>query len=334
MRQVKPYFKASHQAWYVNLHGKPHRLGTNEEEAWQEYHRLMTGEEPVTSKTTVAAILERYLQWTKENRSAGTLDFYTRHLRSFDKHVGDKLRAVDLKPHHVERWLAAKYKKSGNTHRHGACRSLTRAFNWARRQGLIDFNPLATMEKPTPETREGYLTADQWEAIKAHIGEGPLLDLLQFMRETGCRPWEARHVEARHWERTNHRLVLELALTKGKKGKKLPRIIRLNERAEEIMQRLALKHPEGPIFRNNRGKPWGAVRLANRCVDLTNELGFHVFAYIFRHTFCTDALLRGVDPVTVALLMGHKDGTMVMQVYNHLILHNDFLQEKLKQATG
>jgi len=334
MRCAQPYYKKSHKAWYVNLHGRPQRLAEDEEAAWTEYHRLMAGEAPVTPKTTVAALLERYLLWTQENREPGTFNFYARHLRSFAKHIGARLRVADLKPHHVERWLAVSYKKAGNTYKHGGCRSLTRAFNWARKQGLITVNPLAAMEKPTPETREAYLTAEQWEAVAARLDGDPLLDLFQFMRETGCRPHEARHVEARHWDRAGKRVVLNLALTKGKKGKKLPRIIRLNERATEIVQRLTLKHPEGPLFRNSRGNPWGAVRLSNRCVELRKQLGFEFFAYIFRHTFCTDALLRGVDPVTVALLMGHKDGTMVLKVYNHLIRHNDFLQEKLRQATG
>jgi integrase len=41
-------------------------------------------------------------------------------------------------------------------------------------------------------------------------------------------------------------------------------------------------------------------------------------AYLFRHTYATDALENGVDPITVAELLGHKDTTMVSRVYQHL----------------
>ena len=334
MRQAQPYFKKSHQAWYVNLQGKPHRLGTEKEQAWKEYHRLMAAEAPVTSSTTAAAILERFLAWTAENREPKTYKWYAYHLVSFAKHIGARLRIADLKPYHADRWLACAHKRSSSTTKHGACRALMRAFNWARRQGLIAANPLAGLERPAAESREAYLDAADWDRLIKYIEGRPLADLLQFMRETGCRPYEARHVEARHWDRQQRRLTLELALTKGKKGKKLPRVIRLNERATEIMQRLALKHPKGEVFRDRRDRPWTAKRLDGACAYLRRRLGIKLFPYILRHTFCTDALLRGVDPVTVALLMGHKDGTMVLRVYNHLIRHDEFLQEKLKQATS
>ena len=41
MRKPKPYFKKSHRAWYVNLNGRPHRLGTDEQEARAEYDKLI-----------------------------------------------------------------------------------------------------------------------------------------------------------------------------------------------------------------------------------------------------------------------------------------------------
>lgn len=334
MRQPKPYFKASHKAWYVNLRGKTQRLGTTEEEAWQEYYRLMADEAPVTSKTTVVALLDRYLIWTKENRAPRTYDWYLDHLQSFARYVGAKLKVGDLKPYHVTRWLQSEYKTAGNTYKRGACVAVNRAFNWARRQGLVSANPIASLEKPAAEPREAYLSEDDWAKVLAKITGSPIADIFEFMRETGCRPWEASHAEARHWDRKGERLVLDLALTKGRKGKKLPRVIRLNARATEIIKRLSLKHPEGPLFRNRLGNRWTAHAMNCCCVRLRKSLGIaQLSPYVLRHSFCTDALLRGVDPTTVALLMGHKDGAMVMKVYNHLVRHDDFLKEKLRQAT-
>ena len=40
--------------------------------------------------------------------------------------------------------------------------------------------------------------------------------------------------------------------------------------------------------------------------------------YMIRHTFATWALMRGVDPVTLAEILGHKDMEMIINVYQHL----------------
>lgn len=337
MRQAQPYFKKSHRAWYVNLGGKTHRLGEDKEKAWKEYHRLMAADEaqaPLTSNATVAALLEQFLTWTQANREPRTYEWYQKHLASFAKEIGVKLKVRDLKPNHVDRWLLKRYKKAGDAHKRGACVAVSRALNWAKKQGIITANPISGMERPAPVARDDYLTPENWEKLAERLEGDPLGDFFQFMRETGCRPYEARHVEARHWDRAGELLQLELKLTKGKKGKKLPRIIRLNEVATAIVTRLALKYPEGPLLRNSQGRPWVGDTLDRRCNRLRAELGFRVFPYIFRHTFCTDALLRGVDPITVAHLMGHRDGTMVMKVYQHLHHQSAHLKEKLRQATG
>jgi hypothetical protein len=38
--------------------------------------------------------------------------------------------------------------------------------------------------------------------------------------------------------------------------------------------------------------------------------------------------------VRLGILMGHADATMVMRVYSHLTQNDEFLQQKLAQATG
>ncbi len=40
--------------------------------------------------------------------------------------------------------------------------------------------------------------------------------------------------------------------------------------------------------------------------------------YALRHSWATHALKRGIDPLTVALLMGHKDPSMLARVYQRL----------------
>ena len=56
--------------------------------------------------------------------------------------------------------------------------------------------------------------------------------------------------------------------------------------------------------------------------------------YTFRHSWCTHALERGVDAVTVAVLMGHRDTTMISRVYSHLMQRRDHLREAVRKAAG
>jgi integrase len=52
---------------------------------------------------------------------------------------------------------------------------------------------------------------------------------------------------------------------------------------------------------------------------LAKQHGMKYSLYAFRHAFCTSALESGqLDAVTVSVLMGHKDTTMISRHYSHL----------------
>lgn len=328
----KPYFKKSHKCWYVDLNGKPYRLGTDKETAHQEYHRLMAGESPTTPQTTVCQLFDQFLAWTQRNRAPRTLDWYQAHLSSFAAYVGPKLRIGDVKPYHVDKWLDKCYPNSGENHRNGACRAIARAFNWAAKQGKIPASPIKGMERPAYQPSEEFVSPEQWAELITLIDlADPFHDYATFLWESGARPQEVRILAAKHFDRPGKRLVLE---RKNSKGKRERRVIRLNDTALAIVERLALKHPTGPLFRNKRGEPWKNYALNNRFARLSKQLGYRVFPYALRHGFCTRALKRGVDPLTVATLMGHRDAAMVMQVYSHLAQDDAYLEDKLRQATG
>jgi integrase len=334
MKRARPYFKKSHQSWYVNLHGKPYRLGTDEQQAWIDYHKLMAGVGPVSDRTPAATLLDKFLVWTKENREPATYAWYHTHVRSFADFIGSRISINDVTPNNVTSWLGQKYKGRSDTYRNGAVRAVFRGFSWAKKERLIRSNPIDGVDKPACEPREAYLQPGQWEQLLGAINTtDPFYDFVVFLRETGCRPQEARIVETRHWDRDNHRLILDLKQSKGIKGRRKKRVIRLTENAEKTVARLAANHATGTLFRNTNGNAWKAYAINNRFHRLGEKLGFEVSAYWLRHTFATDALLRGVDPITVSILMGHKDATMISRVYQHLTQNESFLREKLERAT-
>ena len=56
--------------------------------------------------------------------------------------------------------------------------------------------------------------------------------------------------------------------------------------------------------------------------------------YALRHSWATNALQRGVDALTVAILMGHKDPSTLARTYQHLSHNPTHLLEQAHRAAG
>jgi site-specific recombinase XerD len=56
--------------------------------------------------------------------------------------------------------------------------------------------------------------------------------------------------------------------------------------------------------------------------------------YVLRHSWATHALERGVDALTVAVLMGHRDPSTLARVYQHLSHNPQYLLEQARKAVG
>lgn len=67
---------------------------------------------------------------------------------------------------------------------------------------------------------------------------------------------------------------------------------------------------------------------------LAKEHGPKYSLYTFRHSWCTLALERGLDAVTVSVLMGHRDTTMISRVYSHLMQRRDHLRDAVRRVAG
>lgn len=327
MREPRPYYKASHKCWYVNIDGKQHRLDPDEAKARKLYHQLMNqardAEAVATPNAKVVDHIAVYLDWVEKNRAADTYAWYRKHLDSFAKHIGPKLRTADLKQLHVTRWLSDAHAENGDGTKRGAITAVKRCFNWLADEGYIKDNPVGRMKRPRyiPRGDEAYITTEQWDKLVAAINDGQrkadnacFIDIVTVLRESGCRPQEIVKVEARYLNHENRQWVFPQAKSKGKI---FQRIVPLNDTAYEICRRLSVQHPEGPIFRNADGQPWTAFSVHNRFDRLAKKTGFKVTAYNFRHTFCTDKIVAGVPLPEIAAIMGHSDMTMILNVYQH-----------------
>lgn len=340
----KPWYWTAQDVWVVQIGGKRHRLAKGKKgrgEAFARFHQIMAeAGKPVPEGSAVPLVGELVVLRLRDLRvrrdtgavGSGAKDDVVRRLAGFADMHGD-LRADQIKPHHVDEWLATK-PGWGKTSRHDGAGAVKSVFKWAAKKGLIDRNPLAEMEKPRRvKRREVIPTPVEIRALLAAPKIPELQDLLVFIFGTGCRPKEARTLEAKHLDRANGLAVLAQHKTADKTDR--PRVLYLTGEAEAVAYRLADARPTGPIFLNSQGSPWthNAVGLALRRLRKREGLPDSVVAYALRHAYATDALAHEVPAAFVAEMMGHADLRM-MATYSHVNERTDALKEAARKVRG
>jgi integrase len=128
------------------------------------------------------------------------------------------------------------------------------------------------------------------------------------------RPWCQSSVKCRF-----QRLRDALGKARLKQFGLMPPKIRRLTRAERADPESVRRHNEA---RKER------ARLIHR---LALEHGTMYPLYAFRHSYCTELLVLGEDAVTVAVLMGHRDTTMISRHYAHLTQHQSHLRRAVNR---
>src|SRR5437762_2958072 len=73
----EPFFREDRGTWYVQIHGKQHNLGRDEEGAKQRWHELMAAppQPKAVSPGIVAGIVDDFLDWVTANRAVRTFEW-------------------------------------------------------------------------------------------------------------------------------------------------------------------------------------------------------------------------------------------------------------------
>lgn len=318
--------------WMVTLGGKKVRLAkgrANKKQAEQKFHELkaVTAQAPEAPTARVADVLDAFLDWANSHLSAETLRNLKWYGEMFAEHSG-YLLASSLKPIHLTRWIDSK-KKWGPTTERNARRTISRAFSWACQQGILASNPLKGMRCPRANVRQRALTAEEFKTL-LRSSKKDFKVLLFSLRETGCRPKEARTL--RWSDVRGDRWVLATHKTVGNTGRS--KTIFLTRPMQKLMTLLRRTANSEFVFVNARNKPWtvNAMRLRIKRIKRKTNLAKDVCAYLLRHAWGTNAILNGVDPITVAACMGHSSLDMISRVYVHLADQHEHLQEAMERA--
>jgi len=393
MRRRAPFFKKSHQAWYVELDGKQVRLAESEEDAFEKYHQLMTARKKaarfvtpgIPGDYTLGRLYAEFLQSAFADRSVKTKGFYEQKLNRLVDHLGREFPAEELKPLHIEQWIALHPSWKKGTIR-TIWQAIQRLMRWGERSGRTPHSTICDYGKPGATRRTVIISPTTYlTVIVPNIRSVEFKQLVAVAWEVGARPQELLEAEARHYDPQAKRLVFP---EEEAKVDKWPRIVYLSNAAVPIVEKLVQIHPTGKLFRNRVDRPWTNSSVNCEWVRLRHRLGFAKMRaekiepteeaiaektrtlrptrgqrqktsaelreearlkcrqkiastlapkfcmYHFRHSWLDRMLKKGVDVLTCAILLGHRDPSMIAKTYQHLSQSPDYLRAALNKAAA
>lgn len=334
-KHPQPFWREGRKCWFVQLGTKQLKLDPDRDEAFRLYHELMS--RPIETRTLshggafpAMAVMNAFLDWMQANRAKRTYEWYRGFIELFADSIPPGITTSALVPYHVTRVMDSRPEWGPNT-KHGFARAVTRAFNWAAKQGLVASNPLAGLEKPAAEARETFASPADYEDAILRASPPSFADVIRFAWETGARPQEIRAIEARHVRLDEGRVILPPSESKGKRSS---RVIYLTDEAMSVLRPLCELHPSGPVFRHSGGGPWtkDAINCAFR--RLARRTGRKLHLGAFRKGWATEALKNGVDVLTAAHLMGHANSNMLAKHYAKMQADPAFMAEAARRARG
>ena len=284
------------------------------------------------SRLTVAQALEEWLTDAERTKTWSTFKSYRTSARSWlAPYLGD-IRLVDLQPTHIRDLIRAhggKVKTISNV-----LLPLRGVIRRALQDQVIDSNPLDKVdidELVSPEQRRSEYRVDPFAAddlVRLIAAAGDLFgdnarNLIQFHAFTGLRTGELFGLT---WEQVCRESVrIDRALVHGRKSgtktAKGERDVPLAPMAAEALRRQkAVTGLEGGlVFRSLRGnRPakdyWKDYSEPFKRACQKAGVRFRP-PYQLRHTFASQLLSGGENPLMVAEIMGHTDTSMIFRVY-------------------
>lgn len=334
-RKPRLNWTKSRGQYTVTVAGRFHLLGPDKDEAERQYRFLLNKHdlgEPVEANPTFATVADRWLHHVKENHDPERFRLCMARLDEFVAFVGEATKVRDLRPRHIDEWLATKpgVTKPGTEKLYKGM--VLAALNWAasKRVRLIPSNPLkGLVELPEGDSRGGDVVWPKkvFEMVVKHANPA-FADVVRILAWTGARPSTICRVEAKHYLPDLKLWDVEPLYKRRKSHVKYVKRIWLPEQAVRLVQRLNKLHPEGPIFRHSKGEPWSPATLGVYMYQMQHKFkptkGLDwpeqgVCLYGLRHTFATNFIKQHPDKIEyLRELLGHRDLKMIRRHYGHL----------------
>jgi len=297
---------------------------------------------PVSTKMTFAVVAE---QWFDSKRH---LRPYTRrNYRSYlDRILLPKfgqLKVAAITVEHVAALISDLEKKGLSAATiTDYTKPLSGTLSFALRRGLIASNPCSLLtrdERPKPKAKDAeHVWSDhEMDALieaAEHLARQPearydYSPLIRTALYTGLRLGELLGL---HWRDIDlHEGVLRVRKQWTRAGEYGPTksdagVRRVPLSADMVKYLAALKlnsnysGDDDPVFASKNGKPLGHRNVTRRGSEPAIKLAGigDVSIHDLRHAFASRMISRGVEPVTLASLMGHEDARITLSRYAHV----------------
>lgn len=202
-------------------------------------------------------------------------------------------------------------------------------YSEAYEQGLIDINPLSRIRnlKTSTSIPEPFTLDEIGKILEA--SEGTSEDLFEFAFWTGLRTSELIALTWADIDLENSKVHVNKAevrgITKGTKTESGHRVVQLLKPARNALKRSKANSSNSwnRVFMNPKtGRPWssdGQIRKTAWAPALKRAGIPYRRPYQTRHTYASQMLTMGADPMWVAQQMGHRDWGMIRKVYGRWI---------------
>lgn len=181
----------------------------------------------------------------------------------------------------------------------------------------------------TPEEVEALLSASA-SLGKRKIAKYDYTPLLRVVATLGLRKGEALGLCWKDFDKAGSYLTVERQWTafeeyttpKTRAGTRviaLPRSLRDELIALRLGSDFSLD--EHPVFASNEGKPLDHANASKRGFEAARDeakLPGHLTFHSLRHAAASRLIRAGLDPVTVASVLGHEDATTTLRIYAHM----------------
>jgi integrase len=213
-------------------------------------------------------------------------------------------------------YLMGKSKWSKSTVRTYLCYA-KQFFDWARQAGQIDFNILDTISMPRRQPSKFYLTEEQVFMTYTEVMQTgdpakriELQCLFLLLNQSGCRISEVLNTPPKNYDFKKN--LVQLALVK-----KNQRNAFVHPDTMKLLSQLKSQNADKKVMFRHCSRWYGKQFKA-----IFQKLGIQYGKkplHLFRHTFCTLAIVNGADLEDVSKFVGHSNSKVTKENYTHVV---------------
>lgn len=246
---------------------------------------------------------EDLLDELRVKRTAGTVRWYSDHLRAVKALIDGDTYLHDITPLQLEQFvrdrLASKRKVSPATV-NADLRALHRVFAVGIRHGYCDSNPVQQVDRPRADAPAmDWFTEGELSETIARIPDEHTRDVLLLFALTGLRRSEAARLQPGHVRLRLRQIVVP--------GKTATRVVPISTDLDQPLARL-LARAKAQLLPGGTHAIDDLFRAARKACE---DRRLHPHA--LRHTFGTALVRQGTRPDVVMRLMGHRSLTTTLR---------------------